>query len=189
MQNSGIGQSVEGIVESYGLPNKKEIDPSKIVSWFYVFLFGLMLSDAAYGLIMFIACAVLLKKYKKMELSMRKSIKLFMYCGISTLMWGILFGGYFGDAVETVSKTFFGHAVMVKPLWFAPLSDPMKFAAILYVIWDNPSFCGIGSKGIYVHKGSGIFEFLLRCSAVVFTAGRFDNAVVTDGAVLFTIIS
>ena len=75
-----------------------------------------------------------------------------------------------------------GQALVVCP---SERSD--EIAAILYVIWDNPSFCGIGSKGIYVHKGSGIFEFLLRCSAVVFTAGRFDNAVVTDGAVLFTI--
>lgn len=147
MQNSGIGQSVEGIVESYGLPNKKEIDPSKIVSWFYVFLFGLMLSDAAYGLIMFISCAVLLKKYKKMEHSMRKSIKLFMYCGISTLMWGILFGGYFGDAVETVSKTFFGHAVMVKPLWFAPLSDPMKLLLYCMLFGIIHLFVGLAVKG------------------------------------------
>ena len=147
MQNSGIGQSVEGIVESYGLPNKREIDPSKIVSWFYVFLFGLMLSDAAYGLIMFIACAVLLKKYKKMELSMRKSIKLFMYCGISTLMWGILFGGYFGDAVETVSKTFFGHAVTVKPLWFAPLSDPMKLLLYCMLFGIIHLFVGLAVKG------------------------------------------
>lgn len=147
MQNSGIGQSVEGIVESYGLPNKKEIDPSKIVSWFYVFLFGLMLSDAAYGLIMFISCAVLLKKYKKMEHSMRKSIKLFMYCGISTLMWGILFGGYFGDAVETVSKTFFGHAVTVKPLWFAPLSDPMKLLLYCMLFGIIHLFVGLAVKG------------------------------------------
>ena len=147
MQNSGIGQSVEGIVESYGLPNKKEIDPSKIVSWFYVFLFGLMLSDAAYGLIMFISCAVLLKKYKKMEHSMRKSIKLFMYCGISTLMWGILFGGYFGDAVETVSKTFFGHAVMVKTLWFAPLSDPMKLLLYCMLFGIIHLFVGLAVKG------------------------------------------
>ena len=62
-------------------------------------------------------------------------------------MWGILFGGYFGDAVETVSKTFFGHAVMVKPLWFAPLSDPMKLLLYCMLFGIIHLFVGLAVKG------------------------------------------
>lgn len=39
--------------------------------------------------------------------NLKKSLRLFMYCGLSTLFWGVLFGGYFGDAVNIISKTFF----------------------------------------------------------------------------------
>ena len=36
---------------SFGLPGKGEMDPTMVMSIFFnVFLFGLMLSDAAYGL-------------------------------------------------------------------------------------------------------------------------------------------
>ena len=66
--------SVEGVLESYGLPHKGEFDPTTIMSFFYVFFFGMMLSDAAYGAIIAIACFVALKKFPRMSKSMRKSM-------------------------------------------------------------------------------------------------------------------
>ena len=107
LSNNGFSESVEGVLESYGLPKKGEIDPTTIMSFFYVFLFGLMLSDAAYGLIIFLGCFFVLKEFPRMEQSLKKAIKMFMYCGISTLVWGVLFGGYFGDAIDVVARTFF----------------------------------------------------------------------------------
>ena len=47
LSNNGFSESVEGVLESYGLPKKGEVDPTFIMSFFYVFFFGLMLSDAA----------------------------------------------------------------------------------------------------------------------------------------------
>ena len=99
LSNNGFSESVEGVLESYGLPKKGEVDPTFIMSFFYVFFFGLMLSDAAYGLVIFLACLIAIKKFPRMERGMYKSLKMFMYCGLSTLVWGVLFGGYFGDAI------------------------------------------------------------------------------------------
>ena len=107
LQNNSFSRSWEGIVESYGLPKRGEFDPTTIMSFFYVFFFGMMLSDAAYGAILAIACFVLLKKFPRMSPGMYQSIKLFMFCGISTVIWGILFGGYFGNIVDVVSAKFF----------------------------------------------------------------------------------
>ena len=103
-----------------------EFDPTTIMSFFYVFFFGMMLSDAAYGAILAIACFVLLKKFPRMSPGMYQSIKLFMFCGISTVIWGILFGGYFGNIVDVVSAKFFGTTITPAALWFIPLNDPMK---------------------------------------------------------------
>ena len=103
--------SAEGVTASFGLPAKGEMDPTGIMAACYVFLFGLMLSDAAYGFIVFLMCFLALKKFPRMEENLRKSLRLFMYCGLSTLFWGVMFGGYFGDAVDIVSRTYFGHTV------------------------------------------------------------------------------
>ena len=91
LKNNKFTESVEGIVASFGLPAKGEIDPTAIMSFFYVFFFGMMLSDAAYGILVFLVCFILVKKFPRMDSSMRKSLKLFMYGGLSTLIWGILF--------------------------------------------------------------------------------------------------
>lgn len=61
LSNNGFSESVEGVLESYGLPKKGEVDPTFIMSFFYVFFFGLMLSDAAYGLVIFLACFIAIK--------------------------------------------------------------------------------------------------------------------------------
>ena len=79
LKNNKFTESVEGIVASFGLPAKGEIDPTAIMSFFYVFFFGMMLSDAAYGILVFLVCFILVKKFPRMDSSMRKSLKLFMY--------------------------------------------------------------------------------------------------------------
>ena len=35
---------------------------------------------------------------------MKKMLKLFGFCGLSTLFWGVMFGGYFGDAPTVIAK-------------------------------------------------------------------------------------
>ena len=158
LQNNSFSESAEGILESYGLPAKGEVDPTAIMSVFYVFLFGLMLSDAAYGAIVSIACGAALKKFPRMEAGMKKSLKLFFWCGLSTLFWGVMFGGYFGDVVNVVSRTFFGNQVEIPALWFIPLNDPMKLLIYSMLFGLIHLFTGLG---IYVHQGQQISGFLL----------------------------
>lgn len=126
LKNNYFAESGEGVLASFGLPGKGEVDPTMIMTVFYVFLFGIMLSDAAYGLIVAAACGALLVKFPRMPLNMKKSIRLFFWCGLSTLFWGVMFGGYFGDAISVISSTFFGKEVSIPPLWFAPLDEPMR---------------------------------------------------------------
>ena len=165
LQNNAFSSSVEGVLEEYGLPHKGEFDPTTIMSFFYVFFFGMMLSDAAYGAIVAIACFVVLKKYPRMSASMHKSIKLFMFCGLSTIVWGILFSGYFGDAVDVIGRTFFGVEVSVPPLWFAPLNDPMKLLIYSMAFGLVHLFVGLGIKGYMQIKDKQYLDFF--CDVVL----------------------
>lgn len=165
LENNSFSESAEGVLESYGLPAKGEVDPTTIMSAFYVFLFGLMLSDAAYGAIVSIACGAALKKFPRMGEGMKKSLKLFFWCGLSTLFWGIMFGGYFGDVVNVVSRTFLGHEVEIPALWFIPLNDPMKLLIYSMLFGLIHLFTGLGIKGYMCIKDNRYLDFF--CDVVL----------------------
>ena len=168
LENNGFSASVEGVLGSYGLPHKGEFDPTTIMSFFYVFFFGMMLSDAAYGAIIAVACFVVLKKFPRMEAGLRKSIKMFMYCGVSTMVWGILFGGYFGNVVDIVSEVFFGKLVTVPALWFIPLNDPMRLLVYSLAFGVVHLFVGLGIKGYMELKDGKVMDFF--CDVVLWFA-------------------
>lgn len=181
LQNNGFSSSMEGVLESYGLPHKGEFDPTTIMSFFYVFFFGMMLSDAAYGAVIAIACFVVLKKYPRMSESMHKSLKMFMFCGISTIVWGVLFGGYFGNVVDIVSQTFFGKTVTIKALWFMPLDDPMKLLVYSLAFGVIHLFAGLGIKGYMLLKEGKVLDFF--CDVIlwyVFLIGLILMLLPTD---------
>ena len=165
LQNNKFASSGEGILESFGLPPKGEIDPTMLMTVFYVFLFGMMLSDAAYGAIMAVACGWALLKFPRMGEGMKKSLQLFFWCGLSTLVWGVLFGGYFGDVVNVVSRTFFGHEVGAPALWFAPLDDPMRLLVYSLAIGVVHLFVGFGIKGYLSLRDKKYMDFL--CDTVL----------------------
>lgn len=160
LKNNKFADSVEGVLSSYGLPKKGEVDPTFIMAIFYVVLFGMMLSDAAYGAIVAIACGVVLLKFPRMEAGLRKSIKLFFFCGLSTLFWGVMFGSYFGDVVNVVSRNYFGHEVGIPALWFVPLDDPMRLLIYSLLFGLIHMFIGMGLKGYMMLKQKDVVGFI-----------------------------
>ena len=152
LRNNKFAAPIESVIESYSLPSIKEIDPAPVMSIFYYFMFGLMFSDAGYGFIVAACCGAGLLLYKDMEPNWKRNLSMFFWCGVSTMFWGIVFSGYFGDAVTVISRTFFGHEVAIPPLWFAPLDKPM----LLLV------FClGIGCVHLtigYIIKAMNLFR-------------------------------
>lgn len=141
--NDKFSRPVEGITEMYALPNKRDVDPTSVMAFFYYFFFGMMLSDAGYGLVMVIACAIALKKMR-LEEKMRKTLTMFMYCGISTVIWGALFGSWFGDIVQVVAKQFFNVEIGSIALWMEPLSDPMTLLLYCFGFGIIHLFVGVG---------------------------------------------
>lgn len=154
LKNPRLTAPVEGVLESYSLPNKGEVDPTSVMAIFYYVFFGMMFSDAGYGILMFLGCAALLLKFKHMESGLKKSIKMFMYCGISTTFWGFMFGSFFGDAVTVIGNTFFNADVSIMPLWFDPVSgsNSMTLLMVCFLFGIIHLFVGLGMKAYMLIK-------------------------------------
>lgn len=161
LQNNQFSAPVEGVLESFGLPGRGEVDPCSVMSFFYYFLFGLMLSDAAYGLLMVIGCGFALLKFKNMESGMRKTLQMFLYCGISTTFWGFMFGSFFGDLVGVVATTFFGRPdIALGPLWFEPVKEPMRMLVFSMLLGIIHLFTGLAMKAYQYAKQKAWLDIL-----------------------------
>ena len=143
LKNNKFAAPVEGVIESYSMPGRGEVDPTSITAIFYYVLFGMMLSDAAYGLIMILACGIILLKFKNIDDGIKKTLTMFFYCGISTAFWGLMFGSFFGDAIEVVSTTFFGVTLSTPCLWYRPLDDPMRLLMFSFLLGIIHLFTGL----------------------------------------------
>lgn len=109
LENGPVVESISPVINMYGLPSSREIDPSAITMPFYIFFFGLMLGDGGYGIIIALITAFILKKFR-LEDSTRRFIKLLFYCGLATIFAGFLYGSWFGIASLS------GTALLISPL-------------------------------------------------------------------------
>ena len=163
LKNNAFATPLEGITESYSLPGKKEIDPTFISACFYYILFGIMLSDAGYGLLLVLGTAFILWKFgRTMEAGMKKFMQMFLLCGISTTFWGIMFGSFFGDAVSVIGTTFLGkgEGFGLKPVWFEPLSEPMRMLTFCFILALIHMFVGLGAKAYMLLKEGKVMDMI-----------------------------
>lgn len=126
---------IESITEMYSLPSNADVDPNPVMSAIYYLLFGLMLSDAGYGLVMVIAM-LWVKKKVPMEKRTIRTCNMWMWCGLATIFWGTLFGSWFGDIYKIVCMQFLGKAeaeVKSLALWFEPVMNPMLLLAFSFL--------------------------------------------------------
>ena len=133
LKNNRFAEPAQGIVSMYSTPAHADVDPTPILAFFFYFFFGMMFSDAGYGLVMVVAIAIVLKIFKP-DKKMRNNLKLFQYCGVSTIIWGLIFGSIFGDAPATFYNVFTGAAITMKQLLPWPTLDPQKDALLLMVV-------------------------------------------------------
>ncbi len=143
-ENNALAAPVETVLSAYGMPGKGDIDPTGIMSIFYYILFGLMFSDAGYGALMALICGIIWVIYRRSDAPIMKSVKMFFYCGVSTLIWGLILGSFFGDALEVISQNFLNTSWKTPCLWFAPIKDPMKMLIFTMVIGLIHMFTGLG---------------------------------------------
>ena len=133
LRNNQFAMNFEWVVGMYAYPKYGRYDPTFIMSIFYFFIFGLMFADVGYGLLLVIGCVAGIRLMHPRP-GMRRMLTMFAYCGVSAILMGVLFGGWFGDLPIAMMENLFGASVDTSVghffgsgLWFNPLDDPMMF--------------------------------------------------------------
>ncbi len=93
LRNKKFARQFEMLGDLYSLPKYNELDLTPFFAPFYMLFFGFCLGDAGYGILMGVT-ALLLKKKARKEL--KKIMGLVFYLGVSTFMFGIVSGVFFG---------------------------------------------------------------------------------------------
>ncbi len=150
LKNNKLAEPFEVVTEMYSLPAPDSVDPNPFMALFYFIFFGMMLSDAGYGLLLVIGGIFGLKK---MDLSpfARKFFTLILYGGISTVIWGALYGSWFGDLIPRVAETFFNTTVVI-PMVFDPLNDPITILIMSFALGVIHLFTGMALKAYLLIK-------------------------------------
>ena len=133
LKNNRFSRPAQSILTMYATPSHADVDPTPLLAFFFYFFFGMMFSDAGYGLLMVVAIGIVLKVFKPDE-KMRNNLKLFQYCGVSTIFWGLVFGSIFGDAPATLYTFFTGNKITMAQILPWPTIDPQKDALMLMLI-------------------------------------------------------
>lgn len=205
LENGSFASGVEGITEMYSPVSNKDIDPNPVMSFFYYAFFGLMLSDAGYGILM-VLFAIFAEKKLKARGSFRKTVNMAFYSGISSIIFGALFGGWFGDLIPVICTNFLGFQEAPSlALWLDPVTNSITLLVYCLGFGIIHLFAGLALNGYKLIKSKNytgaVFDTLptmiFVCGFAVFGAGflievpptvkSIGNKLLISGAVLIVL--
>lgn len=144
LENNKFITPFESVTNMYSCPSTKDIDPNKIMAFFYIIFFGMMLSDAGYGIIIAGACTFIVHK-KKLKKGEGNLFKMLALCGVSTTVWGLIFGGIFGDLIP------------IRAL-ISPLDDVMVLMGMSLLFGLLHIFVGLGIKAYMLIRDGKVLD-------------------------------
>ncbi len=119
-KNNGFVTPFHSITNMFEVPNYKEVDPNPVMSFWFWIIFGMMMGDVGYGLVMLIG-GILFLKLKKPRGMLKQIGKIITYSSIPTILFGVLYGSYFGFE-------------LFKPLFVSPSSKPLPVLILSFAI-------------------------------------------------------
>ena len=121
----------EMLTEMFAPPKYNEVDPTMLVVPGFLMFYGIMLTDAIYGLLLAILGLFVWKKLGKVSEGARNIGYILTLAGIATVIAGVITGGYLGDFL----KQFLGFDIYKTPL---ALVNPLGES--FYISESNPLF-------------------------------------------------
>lgn len=115
VEDNAVVEPYQTVTNMFSAPAYREIDPNPFVAFFFFLFFGMMLADAGYGLVLMILTGIVLIKQRPPK-GQASLIKIVFMGGLSTVIWGIIFGSYFGYSATDLGIW----------CWFNPIEEPMN---------------------------------------------------------------
>lgn len=95
LKNGKLVTVYERLTSMYSLPRYDEVDPTPIMTIFYVIFFGMMVADVGYGLAIFLV-GLVVKKFLKVKRSTVGFVDFLFYLSFPIMGWGLIYGSFFG---------------------------------------------------------------------------------------------
>ncbi|MDQ0275499.1 V/A-type H+-transporting ATPase subunit I [Peptoniphilus koenoeneniae] len=151
LKNNKFVSDFQMLTSMYSMPKYNEIDPTPLFAPFYWLFSGIMIGDAGYGLIVLIACLIGLKFFN-LKKSMRSMVRFFMYLAISTTIWGLVFGSFFGDTIKL-------------PALIDPATESVKMIGMSLIFGTIHIFFALGIKAYMNIRDRNFIDFI--CDVLV----------------------
>lgn len=127
------------LISSYKPLSSREINPTIILTLTFPLIFGIMFGDVGHGLLILLFGLLFnwIRRQMRREPSgiigyILKGTPLMIACAIASIVFGFLYGEFFGSHEWFVALT-----GLHEPLWFSPLKNPMrlvKYAILIGVL-------------------------------------------------------
>lgn len=155
MKNSRLVAPFSALTEMYSLPHSRSMDSNWAIGLFFFIFFGMMLSDAGYGLLLTIG-GLGGAKLLDMGEGGKRLMTMLGISGISTMFWGLMYGSFFGDAIPKVAEVFFGTSLTISKA-IDPLTQPMVVLGMSCALGVIHLFIGMGFKAYLMIKRGNIW--------------------------------
>ena len=139
LKEKKIVEPFESVTNMYSAPLYGDIDPNAVMMPFFFVSYGIMMSDAGYGLLLTLACLIGIRLMRPQKGALAL-MKLLVLTGISTMIWGVLFNG------------FFGMPIFEKALLLNPTSEPMNLLILSLGFGVLQIFVGMGVNFYMIAK-------------------------------------
>ena len=149
LHNSKMIEPFNMVTEMYGYPQYTNIDPNPLIAPFFAMFFGIMYGDAGYGMIL-LAAGIFVSAKIKPKGVIGQMFRLMRICGVTTIIFGIVYGTFFGDAVPAIAKTFFG----------MPETYELKIHAFGVPVFGVINLLADPLKALIIALGIGAFHIL-----------------------------
>jgi V/A-type H+-transporting ATPase subunit I len=118
------------LVNMFGLPNYWTFDPTAFITFTFLVFFGICFGDVLYGAMLIVIATFFERRYRDLP-GLRGFFRLFLYAGISTMIFGALTGSLASDFIDrkfldTIGLTWLAEPIRrIKAFSFDPLKSPL----------------------------------------------------------------